>query len=110
MMEQTGGFRPRCDPAGGSFGAPQTLSDPGEDALEPQIAVDSTGTAIVVWERFDGANLRVQAAVRPAGGSFGAPQTLSDLGQGAVTPQLEMSPDGNAAVVWSRYDGANARI
>jgi hypothetical protein len=56
----------RTTGAGGSFGGIATLSDPGQDAFEPQVAagpaVDANGT--VVWTRSDGTNLRVQSARR----------------------------------------------
>jgi hypothetical protein len=51
------GFRP----AGGSFEPAQTLSTAGQDADEPQVAMDPAGNALVVWHRFDGSFDRVQA-------------------------------------------------
>ena len=57
-------------PVGGAFGGAQTISDAGQDAFDPEIALDLQGNAIATWQRFDGADNRVQAAVRPAGGSF----------------------------------------
>ena len=58
--------------SGGSFGAPQDLSTAGQNAYDPQVAVDGRGNAIAVWSRFDGTNFIVQAAVRAAG-----PQTAA---------------------------------
>jgi hypothetical protein len=41
------------------------------DAQYPRIAVDASGDVTVVWERYEGANdMVVQAAYRPAGGSW----------------------------------------
>jgi hypothetical protein len=99
-------------PPGGSFGTPQTLSTAGQNASNPQVSMDESGNAVAVWERFDGAKLRVEAAVRPAGGSFGTAQTLSASGQDAFEPQVAAGPnvDDNAVAVWTRSDGTKLRV
>jgi hypothetical protein len=94
----------------GTFGATQTISDPGKDASSPQVAFDPSGNAIVVWSRFDGAKSRIQAAYRPAGGSFGTAQTISVAGQSASNPQVSMDQSGDAVAVWERPDGTNLRV
>jgi hypothetical protein len=91
-------------PAGGQFAPPQDLSAPGEDATDPRIAVAPNGDVVVAWLRPDGQDVRVQAAVRPAGGAFGAPQTLSPAGRDARSPDVAVDPLGNAIVVWSRSE------
>jgi hypothetical protein len=88
----------------------QTLSDPGQDATEDDLAVDANGNAVAVWTRFDGTNNRIQAAFRNEGGTFSAPQTISDSGQDASEPQVAVDPAGNAVAVWSRFDGTVLRI
>jgi hypothetical protein len=93
--------------AGGSFGAPQDLSAAGQTANDPQVAVDGQGNAIAVWSRSNGTNDIVQAAVRAAGGSFGAPQDLSAAGQDAHVPEVAVDGQGNAIAVWSRSNGTN---
>ena len=99
-------------PAGGSFGGDQTISPGGGTATAPQISIDSTGKAIAVWYRFEGTTDRVQAAVRPPGGSFGAAVTLSDPSVEAFDPRVVAGPnaDANAAVVWTGSDGTNLRV
>ena len=92
---------------GGSFGAPQDLSAAGQSASFSEVAVDGRGNAIAVWRRFDGTNTIVQAAVRAAGGSFGAPQDLSAAGQKAGFPEVAVDGRGNAIAVWQRFDGTN---
>jgi PKD domain len=97
-------------PAGGSFGPPVALSPSAPSADSPEVAIDAAGTAIVVWTRFDGADVLAEAAVRPAGGSFPptpAPEALSDPGGDASCPQIAIDPAGEATVVWCRSDGAN---
>jgi hypothetical protein len=99
-------------PTGGSFGGDETISPAGRDASAPQIAIDSTGKAIAVWYRFDGTTDRIQAAVRPANGSFGAAQTLSSPGREAFDPRVAVGPDAdaNAQAVWTGSDGSNLRV
>jgi hypothetical protein len=96
--------------AAGALSAVQSLSDPGQDAFEPQVAVDADGDAVVVWRRFDGANWRVQARRRSATGALSAVQTLSDPGQDAFEPQVAVDADGDAVVVWRRFFGTSWRV
>ena len=99
-------------PTGGSFGGDQTISPSGRDANKPQIAMDSTGDAVAVWYRFDGTTDRIQAAVRPANGSFGGAQTISALGQESFDPRVAAGPnlDVNGVAVWTGSDGLNTRV
>jgi hypothetical protein len=94
----------------GDWSTPQTISDPLQSASSPQVAVDPSGNAVAVWTRNDGSNLRIQAAYRPAGGSFGAATTVSASGQDASAPDVSMDNSGNALVAWERTDGTNLRI
>ncbi len=97
-------------PVGGGWSAAETLSAPGESGLNPQVAVAADGSAIVVWDRFDGSHDRVQASQRPAGGAWSAPETISDAGQSASTPQVVIAADGTATAAWRRSDGTDERI
>jgi PKD repeat protein len=96
--------------AGGAFSAPQALSDPSAYSMSPDVASDAQGDAIAVWLHFDGANARVQAAYRPAGGSFGAPQTLSPAGYEARGPRVAMNASGEAVLVWSLASGLTEKL
>ena len=94
----------------GTLNATQTISDPGKDASSPQVAFDPSGNALAVWSRSDGAKTRIEAAFRPAGGSFGAAQIISAAGQSATNPQISIDQSGDAVAVWERLDGTNLRI
>jgi PKD domain len=96
--------------AGGTFGAPQTLSDASAYALSPDVASDAQGDAVAVWLHYDGANARVQAAYRPAGGTFGATQTLSAAGYEARDARVAMNADGQAVIVWSLASGLVEKV
>jgi hypothetical protein len=95
-------------PAGLPEGAVQNLSATGESAAEPRLAVDGEGRATVVWDRFDGAGFVVQARrLGPNGAPAGGPLQLSAGGRDAGEPEVALDPEGDATVLWSRYDGAN---
>lgn len=86
------------------------ISDAGQDGFEPQVIVDGSGNVHAVWTRSDGTNFRIQYATRTANGDWSAPVNLSDPGQSASQPQLDVDPSGNLLVVWTRSDGTNLRI
>ncbi len=94
-------------PVGGSWSAGTNLSTPGQQADRPQIAIDAQGNAIAAWERSDGSHYIVQAATRPPGGSWSAPDDLSAAGQNATNPMLAVNPGGEAITVWERYNGSH---
>jgi hypothetical protein len=98
-------------PAGESWQAPVNLSAPGQDAGDPQVAVDAQGNAVAVWTRRDNAaNAIVQGAVRAAGGSWQAPVNLSAAGHTAVSPQVAVDPQGNAVAVWQRFNSRGVLV
>jgi hypothetical protein len=90
-----------------SWLAPGDLSVAGQDAYDQQVAVDSQGNAVAVWDRYNATNTIVQGAVRPAGGIWQAPVDLSVAGQNADSPQVAFDSQGNAVAVWRRFNGTN---
>ena len=88
----------------GAWSVAQTVSDPGEAASGPSIAVDPAGNALAVWTQSDGTNLRIHSAYKPSGSSFGPDVFVSAAGQDASAPAVSMDNSGNALVVWQRYD------
>ena len=96
--------------ASGTLGPIQTLVDSETAASAPQVAMNATGDAVVVWSRFVGSYSSVQIRGRSASGALTATQTLSAAGQSADSAQVAIDPQGNAVVVWRRFDGVNHRI
>jgi hypothetical protein len=92
----------------GNFDPVQTVSAAGADASQPDIDVDDAGNAVAVWTRSSGAHLRVEAAGRPAGGSFGAVQAVSASGRTADKPHVSVDPTGKAAAIWILYDSGTS--
>jgi hypothetical protein len=86
------------------------ISAAGEDGFQPQVGVDGSGNVHAVWTRSDGTNFRIQYSTRTANGDWSAPVNISDPGQPASEPQLDVDPSGNLLVVWTRSDGTNLRV
>ncbi len=104
------GIQYRTVAADGKLGSTKTLSAAGQDASNPQVVVDSTGRATVVWERFDGSSDVIQARPIAADGKLGSTKTLSKSGQEAFRSRVEVDSTGRVTVVWTRTDGADDRV
>ncbi len=88
-------------PAGGAWSAPVALSTPASIVAPPQLAVAGSN-AVVVWARYDGKNLIVQASsLDTTTGSWSAPASLSAPGRDAAAPRVAIDADGDAVVVWA---------
>ena len=77
------------------------LSVPGENAVDPRVAMDDAGDAVVLWRWFDGANWLVESSFRPAAGSWQRVEQVSVAGFSALSPQLAMNGAGQAVAVWA---------
>lgn len=91
-------------PADGFFSSPSVrLSPAGVDAGAPLVAIARDGTAIAVWNQpqtvAPAGRVDVAAAVRPPGGSFGAPVILSPGTDSAYPGAVEFDNAGNAIVM-----------
>ena len=87
---------------GKDFGAAVNLSPAGFDSGQQAVAVGPDGTAIAAWSLYRADDSLIQVAIRPAGGTFGSPVSLSAPGGHARDPQVAIGPDGSARVVWAR--------
>jgi hypothetical protein len=99
-------------PAGGKWQAPVSISKPGGNANEPRVAVDASGDAVAVWERFEGEEL-IEASTKPAGAGWGESVALSKPESGKGEPagqQVAIDDHGEAVAVWSRTNGPHAFI
>jgi PKD repeat protein len=89
--------------AAATWGTPQSLSATGENAVTAQVAVDGRGDSVAVWDFGpDGSNNRlVQAAVRPAGGSWQTtPTNLANCFFFSTTPQVAVDANGDAVAAF----------
>jgi hypothetical protein len=91
-------------PPGGVWSRPASLSKGRGDTLFPQIAMNSAGEAIAIWESYGASGFAdiVQAAARPPGGAWSGPANLSTARQEPTSPQVAIAASGEATVVWAR--------
>lgn len=87
----------------GSWQAPVTLKMLGAAvAPPPDLAVDPQGDAVAIWpleEKF------IEAATRPAGGSWQTPETLSKTAAAQHSAQVGIDAAGDATAVWEEDVG-----
>ena len=95
--------------AGGVFGPARYLSLPGEDASEPQVAVDLDGDAVFTWVRFDNGVNRTQSRAMTAAGALGPVQNLSPAGVATECPQVAVDSDGDSMISWTAEQGTPIR-
>jgi hypothetical protein len=100
-------IRTSTQPAGGSWSAPVTLADEGDD---PVLAGNSTGEAVAAWEADDGA---IRASTRGVG-TMWTPTTTISVGADAVakasTPKVAIDESGGVIVVWQQRDFPFVRV
>jgi len=89
----------RYTPAGG-WGAPQPISDGTNTAQNPQIAVDTDGNAIAVWQQSDNFRDSIWANRYTVAGGWAAPQLIETTDGNAGNPQIAVDGTGNAVAVW----------
>jgi hypothetical protein len=85
-----------------------TLSALGQDASVPQVAVNASGTTIVLWETFaprQGAPPArgLEFAIGSTAGRFGRPRPLF-TGFPDGPADLAVAPTGEAVAVWASFD------
>ena len=96
--------------ADGTPGTVRTLSEAGDDATNPEIAIDGADRVTVVWDRSVGPNERIESVRLAADGTPGPVRALSEVGERVASRQLAIDGSERATVVWSRSDGSDARI
>jgi hypothetical protein len=91
-------------------GSPQTLSAPGEYAMDPQLAIDSQDMATVIWRRIEGSGSRIRAVRLSENGTPEVVQTLSGPDHAATSPHIAFDQRDRATIVWSAGSGASNQI
>ncbi len=100
----------RARSATGALGPLRTISPAGQNASTPRVAVDADGDAVFAWQRSDGTNSRIQTRALSAAGALSAVQTVSPAGENATQPGVAVDADGDAVLVWTRWDGSHYRV
>ncbi|MBI5055613.1 MAG: hypothetical protein HZB61_03225 [Nitrospirae bacterium] len=95
-----------------SWGTAELIeTDSTGDALSPQIAFDSSGNAIAVWEQWGGSTYSILANRYTSGSGWGTPELIEtdDTGD-ALNPTITFDSSGNAIAVWEQWDGSTYSI
>ncbi len=87
-------------PVGGGWQGAVDLSEAGGDATEPQVAVETGGSAVAVWSRAVGGVGTIESAEMAPGGSWGEAVEISGAGKDATEPQVA-SGGGRSLAVWT---------
>lgn len=93
-------------PAGGAWPPPVELSSIDRNADDPAVAVDPQGDATAVWVREDATGGTLQAAMRPAGGTWQSPVDVSSAPD-LEDPEVAVDSQGDATAVWDIDNGTN---
>lgn len=88
-------------PAGGEWGAPTLVSQPGEEGGDPEIALGAAGDTLVAWRGEDEGTEYVRTVYRPVGEPWEAPTDASNAGEQVQELRGAVDPAGNAIVAWS---------
>ena len=85
------------------------LSEAGKDSYQPRVALNNSGKAIAVWERFDGYNWIVQTKnSQDRGETWSLVATdLSLSGRKSWNPNITLTDLNDAIAIWKRYSGYN---
>ncbi|HEY3421443.1 MAG TPA: hypothetical protein VGK23_12905 [Methanomassiliicoccales archaeon] len=74
------------------------------DASSPQVVMDNNGNAIAVWQQVDCSGHQSIYSNRLSAGVWGTAHTIETEAGEAKSPQIAMSSNGNAMVVWVQND------
>lgn len=84
---------------GGQWSTPVLLeNDPGT-AAAPEIAIDTTGRAVVVWQQTVAGHIDVRAATWDAG-AWATPITVDASDDDATAPRVAVGVAGDTAITW----------
>ena len=94
-----------------NYSTPVNLSAVGQNAVDPQVAVDKEGNAVAVWARSNGSNTIIQASTySETTDSWSSAVDLSGVEQNATKPQIVVDDNQNNVAVWTRSDGPNTIV
>lgn len=99
-------------PFGGNWTSAVSISG-GPDASVPQLAIDSKGNAIAIWQNLVGSGSIIQAATLPFGNnSWSTPVDVTQFEHLHFddSPQIAIAPSGNAIAIWNLISSGNSLI
>ncbi|NOY73058.1 MAG: Ig-like domain-containing protein, partial [Gammaproteobacteria bacterium] len=85
--------------------AVRITTDNTTDAFDPQVAVDSSGNAVAVWQQ-NSVETNIVTNLYTFGLGWGTAVSIDGYPGPANSPQVGVDSIGNAIVVWRQYDGS----
>ena len=96
---------------GTGWGTAQLIEIDAGYAYRPQVAIDSNGNAIAVWQQSEGTTENIWSNRYEVGIGWGTAQLIeTDNAGDAYPPQVAIDTSGNAIAVWSQWDGIRENI
>jgi hypothetical protein len=107
-----GGLSGGCKKWTNPTGLTDNISPDSQDAKKPQMAINSTGDGLVVWEQSDGVNSQIYKAefINGMWAKTRLTDHISPAGRNAYYPRVAINDNGDAIIVWVQHDGTNYRI
>ncbi|GGX54574.1 hypothetical protein GCM10007392_22480 [Saccharospirillum salsuginis] len=98
--------------SGGTWGTPEDIeSTDAGNSFNPQIVIDSSDVATVVWSSNDGTRDNIWATSYTAASGWGADELLeTDNAGSAFNPQIAVDSADNLIAVWRQHDGTGYNI
>ncbi len=90
--------------------SPATLVElNGSDAINPDLAIDAHGNALVVWAQSDGAHRTIWGNRHVVGSGWETASIVgsANAGDAAGLSDVAMDASGNAIAVWDQFNGAD---
>ena len=98
--------------AGSGWGTPEMIeTDNSGSANKPQIAIDTRGNAIAVWQQNSNKEFSIWAnRYVPGSGWSNAELIKTDNSSTAINPRVAVDTIGNAIAVWKHHNGTEISI
>jgi len=94
--------------AGSGWGTAGLIEGGSGEVGEPQIALDGSGNAIVVWDQDDGTGVgSIYANRYVAGSGWGTATAIESDDINVGRPMIAVNGSGHAVAVWPESEGAN---
>ncbi|MEM7135151.1 MAG: hypothetical protein AAF500_01160 [Myxococcota bacterium] len=83
------------------WSAETSIASPTGSRLNYDLTADPTGTATLVWDRFDGTDFRIYAGRQAPGAAWSSAQLIDTPATSGSNPSAVADPDGNVTAAWT---------
>ena len=106
-----GGSAPKAAITAVPWSAAQAVGAETIFAMSPQVAMDTSGNAIAVWQQHDDDRNSIRAnRYDAASGTWGTAEVFEAFAIEAAAPKVTIAPNGNAVVIWLHHDGTRYQM